>query len=75
MTWERRRYLAGRTLLAAGLVYELGALVSPLPTITELVKRGLRHRYGRLAIWALCGFAVDHFWRDLDLIVDERSDP
>lgn len=61
----RRRYGSdiGRIVVAIGCVYELAALWSPLPTITELVHRGRHHSVHRWRVvaWAFIGLSVMHF--------------
>ena len=48
-------------VLAAGCVYEIVALATPLPTITTVIKRLGKHRAGRVAVWLWVGYAADHF--------------
>lgn len=52
----------GRSVIAAGCVYEIVALVTDrVPTITEIVKMSGRLRFGRFILWLWLGFIVDHF--------------
>ncbi len=59
---DRHRLAAGRVLIAVCCLYETVALFTGLPTITELVKRGIDHRWFRFAVWLLAGATIDHFW-------------
>jgi hypothetical protein len=48
--------------LLVGCAYEIVALVSPLPTITHILKRlGRRHPLGKATLWLWCGFVAWHF--------------
>jgi threonine dehydrogenase-like Zn-dependent dehydrogenase len=47
--------------LAAGCAYEIAALVTPLPTITTMIKRAGKHRAGRVAVWLWVGYVSEHF--------------
>lgn len=51
-----------RTLLTIGCAYEIVALHSPLPTITELVHTANRSVLPRMAVWAAVGGAIWHFF-------------
>lgn len=51
------------TVLGVGCVYEVVALVSPLPTITKILKTiGRKHPIGRATLWLWCGFITWHFF-------------
>ena len=52
-----------RWAVAVGCAYELAALheLSPLPTITEVLKTTHRHPIGRFLVWMWCGFVAWHF--------------
>lgn len=50
-----------KVTVAVGCVYELCALWSPLPTISELLQRASRNRRTRVGVWLLCGFVAAHF--------------
>lgn len=52
---------AFKLVVAIGCAYELVALWSPLPTITEVVHRARRHRVWRVAAWAWCIGWCYHF--------------
>lgn len=48
--------------LFIGCVYEIIALVSPLPTITRILKTlGKKHPLGKATLWLWCGFVAWHF--------------
>lgn len=55
----------GRSVIAAGCLYELAALPerSPLPTITEIVKRGNNSKLKWLT-WVWAGVWSAHFLSD-----------
>jgi len=52
----------GRLVIAAGCVYELVALWSPLPTITEVVKSTHRHPRLKVLAWIWGGVWAAHFF-------------
>lgn len=54
-------HLTGGKVVAAGCVYELIALNTPLPTITTIIKQIGKHPLGRIAVWGWCGFISWHF--------------
>lgn len=48
--------------LLVGCVYEVVALLTPLPTITKLLKTwGHQHPLGKATLWLWCGFVAWHF--------------
>ena len=53
-----------RVALAAGCGYEIVALFSPLPTITQMMIRLRAHHAGRFAFWFILGGAIEHFRPD-----------
>lgn len=53
-----------RNAVAAGCIYEIVALFSPLPTITQMSVRLRTHRAGRFVFWFLLGGAIEHFRPD-----------
>jgi hypothetical protein len=49
-------------LLIAGCIYEVVSLTTRrVPTITALVKRLHHYRWGRILVWAWCGYISWHF--------------
>ena len=53
----------GRSVLVAGCLYEVAALVTGrVPTITAIIKSvGRGHPVGRLLVWSWCGYIAWHF--------------
>lgn len=50
------------SMLFVGCVYEIIALISPLPTITRIMKMmGRKHPIGKATLWLWCGFVAWHF--------------
>jgi len=47
-----------------GCGYEIVALFSPLPTITQMMIRLRAHHAGRFAFWFILGGAIEHFRPD-----------
>ncbi len=48
-------------LLLIGCAYEVVALVTPLPTITAIIKRIGSLKLGKMLVWTWCGYVAWHF--------------
>ena len=49
-------------LIVAACVWELVALASGFPTITAIVHRLRVHRVGRIGVWLLLGWLIEHLF-------------
>lgn len=58
----RERPSVGRVVIAVGCVYELAALWTRLPTITQIVKHANRRPYLRVLAWLWGGLWSFHFF-------------
>lgn len=53
--------------LLVGCVYEVAAILSPLPTITTLLRTtGKKHPLGKAVLWLWCGYVSWHFLEPME---------
>ena len=51
-------------LVAAACVWELAGLAGVVPTITAVWHRLRTHKLGRLVLWMLAGWVIEHLWAE-----------